>query len=347
MPARRQCPQSTVVDRPNKFGTRLSAAEISIADTRSLGYPRLRRMAAGHSACGGNDQELPRSVLPMRGRPTSCIYCGRQWSEQVKKSEEHPLGEWMKREELKRKGKNYALENRVTRLAAEFDEKANEFVHVGPQTRVRNAPLLNLRTRDVCEDCNKGPLKDAQDAAKPIILQLDKSAETGIAVVLSRQHARELALWAEMAVVTYELTSGYDGVGNVNMGQQLRCGEPLPYAQVWLCRNRQDYEISIALAQLDVSATPDARPGPPDRRALLGSIVYHHFSLLTFISDSPEQAWPRLPLHQWTLLWPVLGLRQPEYPPLSTVSGTELTEIFTHPGRWIPPVRASGKSEAS
>jgi len=52
----------------------------------------------------------------MRAHPASCIYCGRLWSEQVKKSEEHPLGEWMKREELKRKGKNCGLENRVTRL---------------------------------------------------------------------------------------------------------------------------------------------------------------------------------------------------------------------------------------
>lgn len=279
----------------------------------------------------------------MRKRPDCCIYCGRPWAPGiVKKSEEHPLGEWMKRQE-----KNHPLENRVTRLAAEFDEATNEFVHIGPETRVKNAPLLNLRTRDVCEDCNNGPLKAAQDAAKPIILQLDKSVETGLAVALSRQHARELALWTQMAVLTYELTSGFVGVGCVDMGLQLSRGEPLPYSHVWLCRNRRDYEISIALAQLDVSATPDPRPGPPDRRALLASIVYHHFSILAFICGSPEQAWPRLPLHQWALLWLVFGVRLPEYPPLSTVSGMELTEIFTHPGRWIPPVRASGMPEAS
>lgn len=73
----------------------------------------------------------------------------------------------------------------------------------------------------------------------------------------------------------------------------------------------------------------------------------NHFSILGFISDSPEQASPRLSLQQWVLLWPVFGVRLPEYPPLSTVSGTELTEVFTHPGRWIPPVRASGMPEAS
>jgi len=33
-------------------GSRLTA-KISIADTRWLGYPRLRRMAAGHSASSG------------------------------------------------------------------------------------------------------------------------------------------------------------------------------------------------------------------------------------------------------------------------------------------------------
>jgi hypothetical protein len=253
----------------------------------------------------------------------------------VKKSEEHPLGEWMKRQE-----KNHPRERRIIKAGAEFDEAANEFVYFGPDSRDRAAPLLNLRTRDVCEDCNKGPLKAAQDAAKPIILQLAKAAEAGLGVVLSQQHARELAIWTQMASLTYELTSGYLCIGSVDMGRQLCRGEPLAHSQVWLCRHPRDYNISIGLAQLDVSATPTVRPGPPDRRALLVAITYHYFSSMALIADSPGQAWPRLPLHQWTLLWPVFGLRLPEFSLSSTVSGTELTEIFTYPGRWIPPVRS-------
>lgn len=277
-------------------------------------------------------------------RPEYCLYCGRRWTPGiVNKSEEHPLGEWMKRNE-----RNHPPEQRVARFGIEFDTSANEFVNPGsPDPRILQKPLLNLRTRDVCEDCNNGPLKAAQDAAKPIILQLEAAAQSGLALVMSRQQAMNLAVWAQMASLTYELTSGFAAVGNMAMGQQLSLRKSLPYSQVWLCQHPRDYDISIALAQVDVSATQVARPGPPDRRALLAAIVYHHFSILTFTADSPEQAWPRLPLHQWTLLWPVLGLRRPEFPSMRTVSGPELTEIFTHPGRWIPPVRGSGVQAAS
>jgi hypothetical protein len=74
---------------------------------------------------------LSKSNMPIRKRPACCIYCGRPWEPGiVKKSEEHPLGEWMKRQE-----KNHPPENRVTRLAAEFDEGTNEFAHIGPETR--------------------------------------------------------------------------------------------------------------------------------------------------------------------------------------------------------------------
>ena len=277
-------------------------------------------------------------------RPEACLYCGRRWeSGVVNKSEEHPLGEWMKRQE-----KNHPAEQRVIRLGAEFDIAKGEFIQVGsPDPHIRQKPLLNLRTRDVCEDCNKGPLKKAQDAAKPVILQLAVAAKSGLALVMSKQEAKDLARWAQMAALSYELTSGYATVGNIQMGRQLSDGRPLPYSQVWLCRHPRDYDLSIALAQVDVSATPVAQAGLPDRRALIAAIVYHYFTVLTFICDSPGQAWPRLPIHQWTMIWPALGLRSPEFAPLSTVSGTELTEIFTHPGRWIPPVRGSGMPEAS
>jgi len=277
-------------------------------------------------------------------RPECCLYCGRPWTPGlVNKSEEHPLGESMKRNE-----KNHPQEQRVVRLGVEFDEFTNDFANVGsPDPRVLKKPLLNLRTRDVCEDCNTGPLKDAQDAAKPVIIQLETVAASGLALVMSRQQAKDLTLWAQMASLTYELTSGYIPVGNVEMGSQLSSHEPLPYSQVWLCRHPRDYDLSIALAQMDVSATEVVRPDPPDRRALLTAIVYHHFSILVFIANSPGQAWPRLQGQQWTLLWPLLGVRQPEFCPLRTVSGPELTEIFMHPGRWIPPVRGPGAGQAA
>jgi hypothetical protein len=35
----------------------------------------------------------------------------------------------------------------------------------------------------------------------------------------------------------------------------------------------------------------------------------------------------------------VVRAERPWYPPMSSVSGTELTEIFPQPGRWTPPVQ--------
>jgi hypothetical protein len=95
--------------------------------------------------------------------------------------------------------------------------------------------------------------------------------------------------------------------------------------------------MGIALAQIDVSARPVPQPGPPDRRALMVEIVYHHISMLVLVADPPGQTWPQLSPVKWTLIWPSFGAA--EFPPLSPVTGDDRTEILTHTGRWIPPVR--------
>jgi hypothetical protein len=60
------------------------------------------------------------------------------------------------------------------------------------------------------------------------------------------------------------------------MGQEVRAGRPLRGSQVWAARNTRDAETGVGLAQMDISATPVLRPGPPDRRALMVETVYHH-----------------------------------------------------------------------
>jgi hypothetical protein len=255
----------------------------------------------------------------------------------VRKSDEHPLGQWMKGHET-----NHPLEHKSVQLGVEYDEATNQFVEIPAKTIFKKKPLLNIKARDVCEDCNTGPLSDIQEAAKPVILQLASTAETGLAIVLSREGARQLALWAQTVALTDELTSDGPRVGNVSMGKRLCAGSPLAGSQIWLARHPRDYDLAIALARMDVSATPMPRPGPPDRRVLLASIVYHRVSILVFITDSPGQLGPQPPLAQWVMSWPVLGLAGVEYPPVAPVKGSELTEIFTHPGRWIPPIRTAG-----
>jgi hypothetical protein len=271
-----------------------------------------------------------------RAKPVTacCLFCGRPWTPGVvSKSDEHVLGQWIRRLE-----ENHPAEQRSYSTGFELDEDAKELIEAQPQVIVRKAALLTLKTREVCEDCNKGWMSDLEEAAKPTILLLARSAKAGIAVSLSREAARRLSIWAQKTALTYELTSAGPHVGNVAMGQQLRHGNPLRGSLVWVGRHPQDYDISIGLAQIDVSATPVPQPGPPDRQVLLVSIVYHYVSILVFITNSPGQAWPPLSLTQWMRVWPSFGLGVVEYPPISSVNGTELTEIFTHPGRWMPPV---------
>jgi hypothetical protein len=271
-----------------------------------------------------------------------CLFCGRTWSPgAVGKSREHVLGQWMRRLE-----ENHPSERRSYAAGFEFDEAAKELVEVRPEIVFRKAALLTLKTREVCEDCNQGWMSDLEEAVKPTILQLVRSAKTGIAIALGREAARQLARWAQKTALTYELTDDVPHVGNVAMGQQLRDGNPLRGSMVWVVRHPRDYDLSIALAHIDVSSTPVPQPGPPDRQVLLVDIVYHYISIFIFITDSPGQVGPPLSPTQWTLLWPPSGPGLVEYPPLSSVSGTELTELFTRPGRWIPaahvPIRRSG-----
>jgi hypothetical protein len=85
--------------------------------------------------------------------PTShCLYCGRPWTPGiVRKSKEHPLGQWRKKIETDLPAKQTIHEARVV-----FDDVANELIETPPETRTRNASLLTLHTREVCKDCNMG-----------------------------------------------------------------------------------------------------------------------------------------------------------------------------------------------
>lgn len=274
------------------------------------------------------------------GQPIpQCLYCGREWVPGVvRKSDEHFLGQWMKDHEI-----DHPPEHKNVQLGLVFDEATNEFVEIPADTVFKKKPLLSIKTRSVCKDCNEGPLSDIQEAAKPVILALQEAAKTGITVILSREDAKQLAIWAQTVALTDELTSKGPRVGKVSMGKRLCEFKPLAGSQVWLARHPRDYSLAVALAQMEVSATPIPRPGPPDRQVLLASIVYHHLSILVFITDSPgQQSGPKPPLSQWVMSWPVFGSSVVEFPPSASVKGSELTELFTNTGRWIPPIHVSG-----
>jgi hypothetical protein len=97
--------------------------------------------------------------------------------------------------------------------------------------------------------------------------------------------------------------------------------------------------LSIGLAHLEVSGTPDPVPGLPDRHVLLVSIIYHFVTFLVFITDRPGQMPPPIPLDGWVLIAPAFGVV--EYPPMRMVLGTEVTQILRVHSNWLPMVNIS------
>lgn len=242
---------------------------------------------------------------------------------------------------MKRLEEGHPPERRSFSTGLVLGEDLREFHEIHPVITNEKAPLLSLHTREVCKDCNGGWMSRMEHKAKPIILRLERSAKSGLAILLNLKSAQEVAIWGQKTALAYELTnSSGPRVGTVAMGQSLREGSPLRESLVWVARHPRDYDISVGMAQLDVSTTFVPRPGPPDRRVLMVSIVYHYLNIFVFIADSPGQAPLPLSPAQWTQLSPVYGMGRIEFPPVRSVSGTELTKIFTHPGRWIKPVQS-------
>lgn len=265
---------------------------------------------------------------------TSCLFCGRLWGA-ARRSDEHVLPQWMRRHEtdlLKSSHSSYSG-------GFDLDEKAREFVELPTLLTTKKSSLLTLKTREVCADCNNGWMSRLEEAARPLIRRLAEAAPTGRPVVLTLEEARLLAVWCQKTATTYELTGNRPRVITGAMGRQLTSGVPLRGSLVWLGRHPRDYDLSIALAHINVSATRLPRPGEPDSQIGLFSIVYHQACFLIFITDRPGQQPPSLSLDRWSLLWPVRDAV--EYPPPTVLKGDELTRTMTQHGHWLPPVQVS------
>jgi hypothetical protein len=224
-------------------------------------------------------------------------------------------------------------------LGFDLDENTNEFAELPTVITTRKSSLLTLKTRDVCGECNNGWMSRTEKAARPAIIRIAEAARTNEELLLSRTDALKLAIWAQKTAITYELTGGQPGVASVIMGRQLAAGKPLRASMVWAARHPRDYDLSVALAHINVSATPWPRPGGPDRQIALVAVVYHFVTFLVFVTDRPGQPPPPLPIHRWVLIWPARG--PVEYPPMATLDVNELTRTMTDHSRWLPIVQVS------
>lgn len=222
----------------------------------------------------------------------------------------------------------------------DLTDDAKHFMELPTNVVMRKAALLTLKTREVCEDCNTGWMSKLEQLVEPLILRMVEATRNADAIILSKDDAKSLGMWAQKTALTFELTSAPPRVANAEMGTRLRSSKPLRAAMVWAARHPRDYDLSIGLAHIDISKTPVPRPGPPDRQILLVGIVYHSMTLLVFVTDSPGQAPPPIPLDGWTLIWPAFG--PVEFPSMRTVPGNEVTEIIANHSKWLPMVHVSG-----
>jgi hypothetical protein len=270
------------------------------------------------------------------GRSTfdGCVFCGRPWTE-VSKSWEHILAQWF------RKHAGPIPSSRTTRsLGLDFDVDNQKFIELPFVDTTSQSPLLNLRTRNVCKECNSVWMSQVEQAAEPWILALASAAEHNTSLILDRDAARKIALWAMKTSATYELTGTGPHIVNVSMGQRLRSRKPFRGSIVWTARHPNDYMLSIGKGTIEISGTPTVRPGDKSRFVMLTAITYHYLTLLTFITDTPGQVSPPIPIKQWSLIWPPSG-RTVEYPPMEPLTGSQLTSTFTDLSKWLPHVQPS------
>lgn len=276
---------------------------------------------------------MTRDNRPGSNPSLRCLFCDRPWGE-ARKSDEHILPQWMRKHEqelLTRPQVAYQAGFELAEDASQFEELPTTIV-------TRKATLLTMKTREVCQDCNTGWMNGLEQLTEPLLLRLADAAMTGHPIVLTQAEARTLGRWAQKTALTYELTSALPRVATTIMGRTLRAGQPIRGSIVRAARHPRDYDLSIGFAHLEVSSTPDPRPGPPDRRVLLAAIVYHFVTLLVYIVDAPGQMPPPLPADGWQLLSPAFG--PVEFPPLRTVPGNEITQVLTVHSHWLPMVNA-------
>ena len=221
-----------------------------------------------------------------------CIFCVRPWGGEVKHSEQHVLGQRLKKHAE-------GLPNaRISTLASlVFDPQTHEFVApaaTGPLTR--GSSLLNMRTRDVCEECNKCWMKRLEEEATPLFLALADAAKNNAQLTLSRAEARTLARRAQVLARTHELTTPGPRVGEGPMGTRLRDGLVLLGSMVWLARTQEDLGIQVRQSHIDISPTPIVMPGDAENLSLLLAISWFHLTVLTYIPEAPGRTQgPALP----------------------------------------------------
>jgi hypothetical protein len=266
----------------------------------------------------------------------ACIFCGSRWGKAAKHSEQHVLGQRL------RKHAGDLPNSRTTgRESLIFDPETQQFIaHPMPALATRDASLLNLRTRQVCEDCNTGWMKALEEEATPIFLAVADAAEGDIRLPISRAQALLFTRFAQNMALAHELTTRPPHVGNVSMGNRLRLGKAVRGSTVWIARNHADLDIQFRQVHVSISDTPIVRPGDPERFSMLLALSWHYLTLLTYIPDSPRLG-PSLAVGRWQLVWPCSadGL---EFPSASALSLSELNSALTEHQLWLPPVLNQG-----
>jgi hypothetical protein len=218
-------------------------------------------------------------------------------------------------------------------------DDAKQFEELPTTIVTRKATLLTLKTREVCLDCNTGWMNKLEQAAEPLLLRLADAAATGHEIALSDAEAHTVGLWAQKTALTHELTSKSPRVGNTTMGGRLQSGQLIRGAMVWVGRHPRDYDLGIGSAHIEVSMTPDPRPGPADRHILLAAIVYHLVTLLVYVVDGSGQMPLPVPPDGWALFAPAFGVV--EFPPSRAVTGNEITNLLTVHSHWLPMVNVA------
>lgn len=254
----------------------------------------------------------------------------------VHRSREHVWPKWMR----DHTGQLPAQRASVGRGFA-LDADGRYFENLPEYSDFRNASILHVVTREVCQTCNNGWMSALERQAKPVFLRLAQAAKTGVDVDLSASDAALLARWAQKTVFTNELTGTplkaplpSRWVSTPMMRRQLMDhARPLRGTSLWAARTA-DYGIYSAEVRLAIGDNYRYTPGETLRYASLTAIAFRHLTLLSYIPNTVRLGGPDFDLTTWARIWPVRS--DVSYPPMNVASQHDLRTALLDYRRWLP-----------
>lgn len=255
----------------------------------------------------------------------ACYFCGAVGG----MSKEHVWPRWLREMSVD-------LTDSTTTWSSGFDITAPGKVIEAPLIQMtKQGSPITAKVREVCRVCNSGWMSGLEQDVRPTIRRVTLASFPIGVTTLSPEEACRLAVWALKSAWMRELATPGHRTPTLEMRAYLKDQlMPPANAQVWAARHAGQLDFHARTAQARIVHQDHAwDSGFEPRHALVCTLTFSRLSLLSVTTDGtgvpPMAPDPSL----WTPLWPFDG--GVTWPPLESVSDTEVAAVTTHLGRWL------------